>query len=103
MVICADCLFQGDRHADENGNTSIFCLVKGSWMSEKATCHRFREYAEVSKDTRSRFAMDVRQEESEDRRLNKIIRSNLKTVIFVFVISFLMFWVTVKFFDKYIF
>jgi hypothetical protein len=103
MGICADCLFQGDRNADENGNTSIFCLVKGAWMSEKATCQRFREYAELSKDIRGRFAMEIRQEEAEDRRLNKIIRSNLKMVIVVFVISFLMFWVTVKFFDKYIF
>jgi hypothetical protein len=103
MGTCADCLFQGDRNADENGNASIFCLVKAGWLNEKAGCPRFRAYADLGKDIRYRYALDVRQEEAEDRRLSKIVRSNFRLVIAVLVVSFLLFWVTVKFFDKYIF
>lgn len=103
MGTCADCLFQGDRNADEKGNTHIFCFVKGNWSSEKATCSKFRDYADLSKDIRSRYAMDLRQEDSEDRRLNRILKSNFRLVIAVLVVSFVLFWVTVKFFDKYIF
>lgn len=103
MGTCADCLFQGDRNADDKGNTNIFCLVKGSWSSEKATCSKFREYADLSKDIRNRFAAELRQEEAEDRRLGKILKSNFRLVIAVLIVSFILFWVTVKFFDKYIF
>jgi hypothetical protein len=103
MGTCADCLFQGDRNADEKGNTNVFCLVKGNWSSEKVTCSKFRDYADLSKDIRNRFAVELRQEESEDRRLSKILKSNFHLVIAVLVVSFILFWVTVKFFDKYIF
>ena len=103
MANCGNCLFQGDRNTDQKGNTNVFCLVRCLWLSENSTCRQYRDYADIEKDTRVKLASDIRQEESEDKRLSKITRTNLRIMIITFVLSFAFFWLTVKLFDKYIF
>jgi hypothetical protein len=100
---CGSCLFQFDRNTDDKGDSNVFCLVKGLWLNENKTCPHFAEYAEIEQDVRSRIALEIRQEEAENRRLKKIVRSNLKFAIAIFVVSFFLFWATVKLFDKYLF
>ena len=103
MKICTDCLYQGDINADPKGKIRVFCLLKGDWKGEKDTCGRFRENADIGKEIRNRLAFDIRQEDLENKRINKIVQSNMKFVVFIMIVSFALFWCTVKFFDKYIF
>jgi hypothetical protein len=103
MGNCVHCFFQGDRNADDKGEAHVFCLVKGNWYPEKGSCAHYREYADLNKDVRVRFAAEIRQEEAESRRLTKISRSNWRMVVFTLIASFLLFLVAVKFFDKFIF
>ncbi|MGA2090991.1 MAG: hypothetical protein ABSH12_05985 [Endomicrobiales bacterium] len=88
---------------DENGENHLFCLVKGNWFRETASCENYREHAQVSNETRGMFALEIRREMEEDVRLKKVVRSMWKMVIFTFIISFASFVSIVKFFDKYIF
>ncbi|MBN1823357.1 MAG: hypothetical protein JW803_03455 [Endomicrobiales bacterium] len=103
MSNCGNCLFQGDRNTDQKGNSVIFCLVRCYWYPETSTCGQFREYADLNKEVRIKYASDIRQEEAEDKRLKSIMKSNLKLVLIVLGVSFALFWLTVKLFDKYIF
>ncbi len=103
MGNCVNCFYQGDMNSDENGNCHVFCMVKGTWMGDTATCARFRELADLSREIRAEFASEMRQEEAEDRRLKAIVRSNWRVVIGTFIISFILFIAAVKFFDKFIF
>lgn len=103
MANCGNCLYQGDRNADQKGETHVFCLVRANWYPEEKKCDHFREYADLNKDVRIRLAAEIRQEASEDRRIRKILRSNARFAIVTMVISFVLFWATVKLFDKYIF
>ena len=103
MANCGNCLFQGDRNTDQKGNTNVFCLVRCSWFSENSTCGHYKDYADLEKDTRIKIASEIRQEDSEDRRLGKITRANIKIMAITFIISFAFFCLTVKLFDKYIF
>lgn len=103
MANCGNCLYQGDRSADQQGNTTVFCLVKAIWLGEEKRCDHFRDYADIGKEVRSSMAADLRMQDSEDRRLKKIASFQLRTVIITMVTSFVLFWATVKLFDKYIF
>jgi hypothetical protein len=103
MKNCGDCLYQGDKISDEHGNCNVFCLVKGNWFKDDTTCGFFREYADLGKEIRTRLASEIRQEEAEDRRLKKIVKANMYLIGVTMVVSFALFILTVKFFDKYIF
>lgn len=103
MGNCANCFFQGDMNTDENGENHLFCLVKGNWFRETASCENYRAHAQVSPETRSMFAVEMRREIDEDVRLKKVVRSMWKMVIFTFVLAFVAFVGIVKYFDKYIF
>jgi uncharacterized membrane protein len=104
---CGNCLFQFDRNSDEKGDSIVFCLVKGIWIHEDRSCNRFTEYADVSKEVRTQLALGVRQEEAESDRVSKLVRTNTRqitwAVIITMFVSFLLFWLTVKLFDKYLF
>ncbi|MCX5777837.1 MAG: hypothetical protein NTU66_01240 [Elusimicrobia bacterium] len=103
MGNCVNCFFQGDTNTDENGENHLFCLVKGNWFRETASCENYREHAQVSNEIRSMFAVEIRREIDEDARLKKVVRSMWKMVIFTFIVSFASFFCIVKFLDKYIF
>lgn len=103
MGNCVNCFYQGDRNANEKGECHVFCLIKGDWLSETATCKQYREYADLGKDIRNRFAAEIRQEEFENRRLKKILRSSWRQMLLTLLISFGLFIAAVKFFDKFIF
>lgn len=103
MGHCVNCFFQGDMNTDENGENRLFCLVKGNWFRETASCEHFREHAQVSPETRTMFAVELRKEIDEDRRMKKVLRSAWRMVIFTFVLAFVAFVLIVKYFDKYIF
>lgn len=103
MKNCSDCLYQGDMNADQKGNIRVFCLVNANWIAEKTSCGRFKENADISKEVKNRLAMEIRQEDAEDRRLKKVAGINFRFIMITLIISFFLFWLTVKFFDKYIF
>ena len=103
MNICENCLFQGDKAVDDKGASSSFCLIKADWLVKLDSCGLFKKNADIGKETKTAIAAQLRQEEAENRRLKKINRSNIKFVIVALIISFVLFLLTVKFFDKYIF
>lgn len=103
MGNCVNCFYQGDQNTDEHGENHLFCLVKGNWFRETASCENYRLHADVSKEIKGMFAAELRHQMDEDVRTSKIVRSMWKMVIFTFIVSFLSFIVIVKFFDKYIF
>ena len=103
MAKCAECLYQGDKNKDKEGNSKVFCLVRGQWTKIDGTCDAYRDDANLTPEIRNQFASEIRQERSENRRLTKIFQKNLKAVIVVLVLSFVLFIAAVKFFEKYIF
>lgn len=90
-------------NADQKGAIRVFCLIKADWTAEKNSCGRFKENADINKEVKNRLAMEIRQEEAEDRRLKKVAGINFRFIMLTLVVSFFLFWLTVKFFDKYIF
>lgn len=103
MGYCINCLFQGDNSLDENGNGRIFCMVKRKWMTENDSCEDFTEYADLSKEIRSRYAFEIRERKSGGSRISVVINQNWKAMIVTMIAAFIMFMIIVKFFDKYIF
>jgi hypothetical protein len=59
MGYCVNCFYQGDNSIDEQGNGRIFCMVKRKWVTENYSCGYFTEYADLSKEIRSQFALEV--------------------------------------------
>ncbi len=103
MAKCADCLYQGDQSKDKEGTQKVFCLVRGQWVKAEGKCEQHRENANINLEMKNKFATEIRQERAETRRLSKIIQKNLKMVIIVLILSFILFIAAVKFFEKYIF
>jgi hypothetical protein len=103
MNNCENCLSQGDKAVDAKGAANIFCLVKTDWMGAAATCELFRKNADIDKETKLSIASELRQERAENRRLKKVNRATMKFVILAMIISFALFLLTAKFFDKFIF
>ena len=103
MAKCGECLYLGDKSKDKEGNQRVFCLVRGQWTKFDGKCESYRDDANLSVEIRNQLASEIRQERSENRRLTKIFQKNLKTVIIVLILSFVLFIAAVKFFEKYIF
>jgi hypothetical protein len=103
MGYCVNCLFQGDNSQDANGNGTVFCMVRRRWMLETDTCKHFTDYADLSKEVRSKYAFEIRDEESKTNKISEILKLNWWIVLATLVTAFIMFILTVKFFDKYIF
>ena len=103
MGYCVNCLFQGDNSSDANGNSTIFCMVKRRWVLETDTCKHFTDYADLSKEVRSHYAFEIREEESKVGKISSILKQNWYIVLATLIVSFILFIITVKFFDRYIF
>jgi hypothetical protein len=103
MSYCVNCLFQGDNGPDEKGNGRVFCLVKKKWLPESSSCENFTEYADLSKEIRSKYAFEIRKNNIGESKTNWAIKQNWKAMLITLILSFAMFVITVKFFDKYIF
>ena len=105
MGHCINCLFQGDNGLDEKGRGTVFCMVKRRWMAENDSCPDFTEYADLSKEIRSHYAFDLRTNKlgSSNNKMADVIKQSWKAMIVTLIISFIMFILAVKIFDKYIF
>jgi len=103
MARCAECLYLGDKGKNKEGNSVVFCLIRGAWTKEDAKCDSYRDSANLTLEIRNQLASEIRQERAENRRLTKIFQKNLKTVIVVLILSFGLFIAAVKFFEKFIF
>ena len=103
MGYCINCLFQGDNSLDANGNGRIFCMVKKKWMMENDSCEEFTEYADLNKEIRNKYAFEIREKKSGNNKISTVINQSFKVMVLVMLITFIMFVLIVKFFDKYIF
>lgn len=103
MGYCINCLFQGDNSLDENGNGRIFCMAKRKWMEENDSCEEFTEYADLSKEIRSKYAFEIREKKSGASKNVRLISQNWKAMVITMIAAFIMFMIIVKFFDRYIF
>ncbi|MDR3112140.1 MAG: hypothetical protein LBU55_03090 [Elusimicrobiota bacterium] len=97
MNSCINCLFKADDKVDNIGNAKIFCLVNKTWKIENAICKHFTEYADLSKEIRSKYAFEIRMSKKS------AVSQSWKAMIVTLIVSFIMFVLSVKFFDKYIF
>jgi len=104
MGHCVNCLFQGDNSFDEKGDGRIFCMVKRKWLSENDVCMDFTEYADLSKEIRCKYALEVREKKDGiNGKFLEIIKQIWKAMLVTMVIAFLLFIAAAKYFDKYIF
>ncbi|MDR1696207.1 MAG: hypothetical protein LBR69_06230 [Endomicrobium sp.] len=79
-------------------------MVKRKWLAENDTCPDFTDYAELSKEIRSQYAFELRKnKESGSNKTGDIIKQSWKAMIITLILSFIMFILAVKIFDKYIF
>lgn len=102
MGYCINCLFQGDNSLDDQGEGRVFCMVKRKWMSENDSCENFTEYADLSKEIRSKYAFEIRDSKAGNKS-SDLIKQNWKAMAFTLIMAFIMFIIVVKFFDNYIF
>ena len=103
MGYCVNCFFQGDNSLDERGNGRIFCMVKKRWMAENDSCPDFTEYADLSKEVRSQYALELRSGKAVSSKTGDIIKQSWKAMVITLIVAFVMFILAVKIFDKYIF
>ncbi len=103
MGYCVNCFFQGDNSLDENGNGRVFCMVKRKWMAESDSCGHFTEYADLSKEIRAEYALEIREGKEGKSKASEMMKQNWKAMIITLIAAFIMFIFVVKFFDKYIF
>ena len=103
MGHCVNCLFQGDNSFDEKGDGRIFCLVKRKWLSENDSCLDFTEYADLSKEIRCKYALEVRDKKGGSNKFSEIVKQIWKAMLITMIIAFVLFIASAKFFDKYIF
>jgi hypothetical protein len=104
MGYCINCLFQGDNSLDENGEGRVFCMVKRKWLAEGDSCIDFTEYADLSKEIRCKYALEVREKkESAGSKFSDVIKQTWKFMMLTLVVSFILFIFVAKYFDKYIF
>ncbi|MDR3256096.1 MAG: hypothetical protein LBT18_00300 [Endomicrobium sp.] len=103
MGYCVNCLFQGDNSLDEQDKGRVFCLVKRKWLSENDLCEDFTEYADLSKEIRSKYAFEIRENKTGSNKIGVIVKQSWKAMMVSFILAFVLFIATVKFFDKYIF
>jgi hypothetical protein len=103
MGFCINCLFQGDNIVDEQGNGKVFCMVKRKWLPENESCENFTDYADLSKEIRSQYAFEIRDIKNAHGKMGWAIKQNWKAMIIAFIIAFVTFMATIKFFDRYIF
>ena len=96
---CITCLYQGDNNVDVEGNGKVFCMVECKWKKEQDSCGKFVEYADLSKEIRAQYALA----KSGNNSFSNIIKKNWYTMLATLIISFALFLIAVKFFDKYIF
>ena len=103
MGYCVNCFYQGDNGIDENGNGRVFCMVKKKWLAEGDTCENYTEYADLDKNVRAEYAMEIRRANVEKEKLISVINYSWIAMAITMFIAFCMFLFVVKFFDKYIF
>ena len=96
---CITCLYQGDNNVDVDGNGKVFCMVECKWKKEQDSCKKFVEYADLSKEIRAQYALA----KGGNNSFSSVIRKNWYTMLATLIISFILFLLAVKFFDKYIF
>ena len=97
---CITCLYQGDNNVDVEGNGKVFCMVECKWKKEQDSCNNFVEYADLSKEIRAQYAL---AKNSGNNSISIIIKKNWYTMLATLIVSFILFLIVVKFFDKYIF
>jgi len=78
-------------------------MVRRRWMLETDSCKYFSDYADLSKEVRSKYAFEIREEVNKSTHLSSIIKLNWGVMLATIIISFALFIITVKFFDRYIF
>ncbi len=100
MKSCITCFYQGDNSVNADGEGKVFCMINCKWKKEQDSCSKFVEYADLSKEIRSRYAM---AQKDGNAGMSSIIKSNWYVMIATFVIAFFAFLIVVKFFDRYIF
>jgi hypothetical protein len=103
MGYCVNCLYQGDNSLDEQGNGKVFCMVKRKWVTENYSCVYFTEYADLSKEIRSQFALEVIENSLAISKTSRIIKQYWKSILITFILALASFVLVVKFFEKYIF
>jgi hypothetical protein len=97
---CITCLYQGDNNVDVEGNGKVFCMVECKWKKEQDSCNNFVEYADLSKEIRAQYAL---AKNSGNNSISTIIKKNWYVMLSTLIVSFVLFLIVVKFFDKYIF
>jgi hypothetical protein len=103
MGYCVNCLCQGDNSLDEQGNGKIFCMVKRMWATENYSCGYFTEYADISKEIRSQFALEVIENSLSTNKTSKVIKQYWKSILITFILALISFTIVIKFFERYIF
>jgi hypothetical protein len=103
MGYCVNCLYQGDNSLDEQGNGRIFCMVKRKWVTENYSCGYFTEYADLSKEIRSQFALEVIENSLSSNKTSKVVNQYWKSILVTFIFALASFILIVKFFEKYVF
>ena len=97
---CITCLYQGDNNVDVEGNGKVFCMVECKWKKEQDSCNNFVEYADLSKEIRAQYAL---AKNNGNNSISTIIKKSWYTMLATLIVSFVLFLIVVKFFDKYIF
>lgn len=97
---CITCLYQGDNNVDVEGNGKVFCMVECKWKKEQDSCNNFVEYADLSKEIRAQYAL---AKSGGNNSISTILKKNWYTMLATLIVSFVLFLIVVKFFDKYIF
>jgi hypothetical protein len=102
MNTCLKCLFGGCADIGEKGEDRMFCVVNRGWKNGNYHCKHFCENADISKEIKARYAFEIRSLENKGT-IGVIIRQNWKAMFFTLLVSFCLFVLAAKFFDKYIF